>query len=222
MSIKATARRGRRVGKPSRGGVLAGLLLAGCLGDGEATSDERGGGCGGEGPPCQVRLAEESCCCDDGPCQDGLFCNGREQCNCWGECEPADPAFTPCAESYDVCLTVACDERLDSCVHTPVSGCCRDDASCDDGDACTVDRCDAARATCSFEPISCDDGDRCTIDSCLPARGCSARWDGWLCGVRSVGMRPSGVGARVPVPTVRPGASADPGASDRLHPGTVH
>ena len=70
-----------------------------------------------------------------------------------------------------------------------------DAASCDDGDACTVDVCDPA-AGCSNTPVlcgagdscvdgacvpdalctdlSCDDGDPCTVDICDPASGCSS------------------------------------------------
>ena len=45
------------------------------------------------------------------------------------------------------------------------SGCLRNAALCDDGDACTADSCDATGA-CHHAPVNCDDGNACTLDSC--------------------------------------------------------
>lgn len=47
-------------------------------------------------------------------------------------------------------------------------------ASCDDGNACTEDSCDAKTGQCQHLDISssCDDHDPCTDDSCDPASGC--------------------------------------------------
>src|SRR5262249_17748407 len=46
--------------------------------------------------------------------------------------------------------------------------------SCDDGNACTVDSCDAATAACVHPPIACsDDGDPCTVEGCDPKTGCT-------------------------------------------------
>lgn len=42
-----------------------------------------------------------------------------------------------------------------------------DDATCDDGSACTTDSCDGKAGKCAHDPaINCDDGQVCTIDSC--------------------------------------------------------
>ena len=51
--------------------------------------------------------------------------------------------------------------------------CCApgDDAACDDGDACTTDRC-GLDGLCAHPPIDCDDGSACTADLC----------DGGACG----------------------------------------
>ena len=51
---------------------------------------------------------------------------------------------------------------------------CADDGACDDGDACTVDLCDAVTGACVHTPLVCDDGDPCTADACDPAAGCVA------------------------------------------------
>src|SRR5207244_738896 len=45
-------------------------------------------------------------------------------------------------------------------------------ASCDDGNACTSDACDARTAACVHAAVSCSDGDPCTVDGCNAATGC--------------------------------------------------
>ena len=45
-------------------------------------------------------------------------------------------------------------------------------SSCQDGDACTADSCDALTG-CVNAPISCDDGIPCTTDACNPFTGCT-------------------------------------------------
>ncbi len=49
----------------------------------------------------------------------------------------------------------------------PCEAACPD--GCDDGNACTIDRCDAG--ACSHAPVSCNDGEQCTLDSCNPETG---------------------------------------------------
>ncbi len=154
-------------------GVL-GLTAGGCVtGDGEP--DE--GAAASEVPEeiAQAYFAEESCCADDSPCQDGLFCNGREACNCWGECEPPDPTYNPCYDG-DPCTSDLCDEASDRCPHTPLPGpgCpCSTAADCNDSNQCTVDICDAGSARCTYTPSPCDDGNICTTDTCDPLTGCA-------------------------------------------------
>jgi len=54
-------------------------------------------------------------------------------------------------------------------------GGCEDDAECDDGDVCTLDRC--VSGTCEIEPIAeccvvdadCEDGVGCSVDRCDPS-----------------------------------------------------
>ena len=49
------------------------------------------------------------------------------------------------------------------------------DQLCDDGNACTIDACDAAEhCLATHPPVSCDDGNLCTVDSCDPAAGCAS------------------------------------------------
>lgn len=42
---------------------------------------------------------------------------------------------------------------------------CTIDTECDDGDACTINTCNAG--TCVDQPVNCDDSDACTTDSCV-------------------------------------------------------
>jgi hypothetical protein len=152
-----------------------GVLLSGCATEG-GEEVRAASGAGDEIPPeiATATFAEESCCADDGPCQDGLWCNGREICNCWGECEPADPTLNVCIDG-DPCTDDACDEAGDVCPHTPLPGpgCpCTTDAFCDDGDFCTMDVCDPTSLVCAYGPTSCDDANLCTDDSCDSSLGC--------------------------------------------------
>ena len=157
------------------GSLAGGVMLPGCATEG--TDEVRAGAGAGDEVPLEIAtatFAEESCCADDGPCQDGLWCDGREICNCWGECEGADPSINICIDG-DPCTDDTCDEAGDVCPHSPLPGpgcSCTTDAFCDDGDACTVDVCDAALLVCAYSPTSCDDGNVCTDDSCDAAIGC--------------------------------------------------
>ena len=127
------------------------------------------------------------------PCDDGDLCTVGERCDGQGACLPAGAAA--CAGP---CLTGACD---------PLTGCvvAVTDASCDDANPCTADRCvglgacqsaplpdgigcpqaDVCRsgpgmcragACDGGPPLACDDGDACTDDlGCDPLAGCTFR-----------------------------------------------
>ena len=94
-------------------------------------------------------------CLDAAECDDGLFCNGEEDC-AEGTCSPD---LAPCGETL-------CSEELDACVD------CLDDSHCNDNDACTLDVCDPDTGGCTHDAVVCDDEDACTADSCEPATGC--------------------------------------------------
>jgi hypothetical protein len=160
--------------------VLAALVFpaagSGCLG-GEDGAGE--GGLSSESVPPEIStayFATADCCTNDAECQDGLFCNGREHCNCWGECEPVDPRINACNDG-NPCTADVCDEALDACSFTriPGPGCggCVTDADCNDGSVCTTDACDTTAMECTHALISCDDGDVCTEDTCDPTSGCA-------------------------------------------------
>ena len=61
---------------------------------------------------------------------------------------------------------------------------------CDDGNACTIDACDASeRCLTTHPPVDCDDGNLCTTDTCNPVSGCASApkicQDSDLCSVDS-------------------------------------
>ncbi len=80
------------------------------------------------------------------------------------------------------------DIGSDTCIFTPIEGCCNTNEECDDADICTQDTC--TDHACSNDPIAnccidnsqCEDSDPCTTDSCnlgtnqcenTPIPGCS-------------------------------------------------
>src|SRR4029079_11865889 len=67
------------------------------------------------------------------------------------------------------------------------------EGSCDDGDPCTVDRCDSAVGECVHPAVVCDDFSTCTVDSCEPGWGCrfAPIPDGTSCGITDPCMSPS-------------------------------
>jgi hypothetical protein len=127
---------------------------------------------------------------NNGPCSDGLFCNGADTCS-GGACDVH--AGDPCISGSE--CADACDEDGDSCFDAPGTPCtadantCTDDecdgagacthpglpdgSSCSDGNTCTEnDEC--ASLTCVGTPTgqTCDDGNVCTLDTCDPMGGC--------------------------------------------------
>lgn len=60
--------------------------------------------------------------------------------------------------------------------HGDLAGACfaHCDTLCSDGNACTIDACDASEhCLSSHPPVNCDDSSLCTTDSCNPATGCA-------------------------------------------------
>ncbi|MBI5498645.1 MAG: hypothetical protein HY907_00255 [Deltaproteobacteria bacterium] len=121
-------------------------------------------------------------------CQDGAWCTGPEHCSAgrcegsWGlrpSCDDDDPA------TRDVCVndelgTAGRTRGTGHCLHLPPEpefpDCCRcgpcsADGDCDDGNACTFDRCDGD-GRCRHDSTWCDDDDPCTVDRCEHPDGC--------------------------------------------------
>ncbi len=133
------------------------------------------------GPPAECR--------EDSDCDDGLFCNGAESC-ALGLCEGG--AAVVCDDGID-CTIDRCDEEDDACEVAPDDGACatlgvpclgarcvegvgcvgtRDDAECDDGIGCTIDRC--APAGCEHRPADalCSDDEYCNPVASAGDSGC--------------------------------------------------
>jgi cysteine-rich repeat protein len=84
-------------------------------------------------------------------------------------CNCTDTAGAPCDDGIACTLNDVCAGPGGQCVGTP------NDSLCNDGNPCTVDRCDTA-AGCVNEPVVCpDDGDPCTVDECTPSSGACSR-----------------------------------------------
>ena len=124
-----------------------------------------------------------SCPNDCGFCGDGL-CSvcaglGETKASCFGDC--SDFAGV-CSSDWQVfCAdTSACTDDAcvygKGCVHLP------SDATCSDGNACTVgDVCNGGACTPGGLTV-CDDGNACTLDGCDLAVGCTASaGNGLLC-----------------------------------------
>ena len=93
--------------------------------------------CGGPCDPCE--------CLGDADCDDGIFCNGSERCNVYGEC----------SSGANRCPGQHCDETADECLE------CEVDGDCSDGKPCTLDEC--VGGMCRNEE---SDQDRDSIGDC--------------------------------------------------------
>jgi hypothetical protein len=137
---------------------------------------------------CALQAAETACVADQNPCtadacngtdaecatspqagacDDGLFCNGADQC-ADGAC--GEHAGSPCPEADgDADCRESCDEARDACdaVDPFGSACVADD------NQCTDDACDA-QGTCTATERGggCDDGDGCTTGDACRAGAC--------------------------------------------------
>lgn len=125
--------------------------------DGEFCNGEEtcvDGACVDGDPPCADNLlcdeTNEECDCDDDvDCDDRLFCTGVETC-VNGACQSSG---NPCADEG-----LACDDRGDRCLECLVG------ADCDDGDACTTDRCPNGECT-NTAIAGCNDADGDGVDN---------------------------------------------------------
>ena len=113
--------------------------------------------------------------CDDASCPPGTLCSAD------GSCQPVE-----CRTATD-CFAFACagTARCDGGTCAYAEG---RPGACDDGVACTEDRCDPAAAIdstgCVHAPVDdrCEDGFACTVDFCdAIAGGCRHRPDDRVC-----------------------------------------
>jgi hypothetical protein len=177
------------------------LAYCGADGDGDSDSDSDGDG-DADSDECTtddqcddgIDCTEDRC--DDGVCvftevnrlcDDGLACNGLEQCAIPAGCVSGPPP--ECDDGVD-CTVDGCDED-EGCVHQvddsacvePGSRCderlgcvfCLRDTDCDDGSFCNgAERCEGEFGCSPGAPPSCDDRVECTVDACDPVNdGCT-------------------------------------------------
>ncbi len=116
------------------------------------------------GTVCQA--GKQACACQkDSDClkeDDGDLCNGVPYCDLSvGACKANPGSAVFCSPAKDTaCLKAACNPDTGGCALQPVQ------ASCDDGDPCTVQDVCTPKGACAGQANSCDDGDPCTTDSC--------------------------------------------------------
>lgn len=131
-----------------------------------------GAGCA---EPPELMVSGRYACETEAECPDGWSCwerlDGERRCVDVVECSfEGDPA----CDDGEPCTVDRCDLDAATCVHEPDA-----ERVCAAG-GCTAEgmwlapaRCDAASTTCALvAPESCDDGDGCTVDRCDVARGC--------------------------------------------------
>jgi hypothetical protein len=95
---------------------------------------------------------------NDSVCDDGVFCNGAEQCDALDGCVAGS---APDCDDGVACTGDACNEGQDSCDHIT------NDLVCDDGQFCNgVETCDAVDGCQEGAAPACDDGVVCTTDAC--------------------------------------------------------
>jgi hypothetical protein len=119
------------------------------------------GGCPGgcdDGNPCTDDFCDAGGCLhspNTNSCDDGRFCNGREECE-RGVCVSSGP---PCAPGW------TCDDTRGCLAPEPPPPC--DPRSCDDGNPCTDDGCGPSGCQNTPNAAPCDDGVFCNgIDQC--------------------------------------------------------
>jgi len=158
---------------------------------GDEDDDRTGDACDG----CPFDCDDHDVCTDDA-CVGGASCSHTQKtCNDKIPCtvDGCDPergcTFTPdsaLCDDGDVCTSDVCVPGR-GCRRYAIAGCCDGDGDCpDDGEVCTVARCDRASAdlpgVCVHDPrTDCDDGVACTVDRCEPGVGCVFEPDDGAC-----------------------------------------
>ena len=119
-----------------------------------------------DGNPCTENTCVSGLGCDFPPafdgesCDDGNACTDGDVCAA-GSCEGS----TMGCDDGNPCTDDACDP-IDGCGHTDNTAACDDGDACTDGDVCAEGEC------ISGEPANCEDGNLCTIDRCDEFVGC--------------------------------------------------
>lgn len=126
-----------------------------------------------DGDPCTIDGCSDGFCdfsqpvdCDEGSvCTTNVCISDQGGCveipaNEGGECEDDAVCTGP-----DTCQSGVC-------TGPEIPDCCRNDAHCSDGTACTDNICDEATGVCSNPDVVCDDPPPCTVSICDAQSGC--------------------------------------------------
>jgi len=164
---------------------------------------------GDEVGECPTGCRSNAACDDGNPCTSDSCATSGDCFHAPVSCDDGNPCTGNFCDQAKGCVSVAdddasCDDGNEctsadrcaggTCHGSPIAGCCRTSADCDDGAACTVDGCVAGSCTnqprdcavadkclagfcdssgaCDVAPVSCDDSNFCTDDSCDAAAGC--------------------------------------------------
>ncbi len=103
-------------------------------------------------------------------------CDPAEKCDGSAKACPADALAlpgTPCSDDQSVCTTDACD-GAGTCIHEANQLPCDDGVECNGNDSCLNGICSVHGQTCPdpCDGLTCDDGNPCTIDRCEGAGTC--------------------------------------------------
>jgi MYXO-CTERM domain-containing protein len=99
-------------------------------------------------------------------CTDGNPCNGAETCNATGACVAGT---APTCNDGNPCTTDSCSPTM-GCVTTNVSA----GTSCSDSNRCNgLETCNSTGMCVGGMALTCDDGNPCTVDRCDSATGCA-------------------------------------------------
>ncbi len=131
--------------------------LDGCKPDGATNCDDAN--------PCTQDTCDADTGCShapaSGPCDDGKPCTTNDSCT-GGSCVGVVAA----CDDGNLCTTDNCGGPT-GCSHTANT------LPCDDGDPCTSDEA-CTKGSCGGGTVaSCDDGNACTLDTCKAGKGCS-------------------------------------------------
>ncbi|KYQ90108.1 PA14 domain-containing protein [Tieghemostelium lacteum] len=137
---------------------------------------------------CMQAVCSADGTCSETPIQDckDCDCTGKlnkcqvKSCNSQAQCVPVDVS----TEDGNACTTGSCDLTTGQITQTlKQCGSCQTcnstnancdnhpESNCNDGNICTVEKCDAS-GNCIHANLTCDDGDACTDDVCDQFKGC--------------------------------------------------
>ncbi|RMD65641.1 hypothetical protein D6817_05670, partial [Candidatus Pacearchaeota archaeon] len=121
------------------------------------------------GDELRLQFSSEGCT-TNADCNDGVFCNGQEQC-VNGQCQAGQPVT--CNDGVS-CTQDSCDENLDRCVNTPDNNLCSAGQTCDAQQGCVETGSSGGGngqggnqgGSCTSN-ADCDDNIACTFDTCV-------------------------------------------------------